>query len=29
MIGRGNQAYIYLDNLRPTDLLEFAFLQRA
>src|SRR5215475_1106678 len=29
MICRGNQAYIYLDRLRPTDSLEFAFLQRA
>jgi hypothetical protein len=24
MIGRGNEAYIYLDHLRPSDPLELA-----
>src|SRR5262249_2343950 len=29
MIGRGNEAYIYLDHLRPSDPLELALLQDA
>jgi hypothetical protein len=27
MIGCGNEAYIYLDRLRPPDPLELTFLQ--
>src|SRR5262245_28630087 len=29
MIGRGNEAYIYFDHLRPSDPLELALLQDA